>query len=292
MKLLTTAEAADYLRLKERKLYELVAERQIPCSKITGKWLFPQDELDRWVNSGLSRPMGLGPPTAPPIMGGSQDTLLDWALRESRAGLAGLAEGSEAGYRRFLKGEVLAAAIHFHSETAADANVAMVSAEPALLDAVLIGFAQREQGWLVARGNPKELSGVADVVARKARVVLRPDGAGARQLLEVEMGKAGLDLSHLTVAAEPAPTGTDVGHAIKAGQADTGIATRSVAEAHGLDFLPIAIEHFDLLLRQRDYFRPPFQRLLEQLRRPQFHAQAESLGGLDVSVAGHVRWSP
>jgi excisionase family DNA binding protein len=40
--LLTTDEAAEYLRLSERKLYELVAERAVPCSKVTGRWLFPR----------------------------------------------------------------------------------------------------------------------------------------------------------------------------------------------------------------------------------------------------------
>ena len=49
LSLLTTAEAADYLRLKERKLYELVADRQIPCTKVTGKWLFSRADLDRWL---------------------------------------------------------------------------------------------------------------------------------------------------------------------------------------------------------------------------------------------------
>ena len=55
--MLTTAEAADYLRLKERKLYELVAERQIPCTKVTGKWLFSRADLDRWLLAGMARPM-------------------------------------------------------------------------------------------------------------------------------------------------------------------------------------------------------------------------------------------
>ena len=49
MEFLTTSEAADYLRLGERKLYELVTEGAIPCSKVTGKWLFPRHELDLWV---------------------------------------------------------------------------------------------------------------------------------------------------------------------------------------------------------------------------------------------------
>ena len=88
LELLTTAEAAEYLRLKERKLYELVAARQIPCTKVTGKWLFPRADLDRWLLSGMVRPEGVVPADPPPIVGGSHDPLLQWALSESRAGLA------------------------------------------------------------------------------------------------------------------------------------------------------------------------------------------------------------
>src|SRR5262245_66357138 len=156
LQLLTTAEAAEYLRIKERKLYELVAEQAIPCTKVTGKWLFPRADLDRWLLAGMARPLGVVPADPPPIVGGSHDPLLEWALSESRAGLAMLPEGSEAGYQRFLKGELVAAAIHFHdlAEPEADANPIRVGAEPGLHDAVLIGFAAREQGLIVAAGNP------------------------------------------------------------------------------------------------------------------------------------------
>ena len=54
--LLTTEEAADYLRLSERKLYELVANGAVPCTKVTGKWLFPKGALDRWLAAGLAMP--------------------------------------------------------------------------------------------------------------------------------------------------------------------------------------------------------------------------------------------
>lgn len=70
--MLTTSEAADYLRLGERKLYELVAEGAIPCTKVTGKWLFPRDELDRWMLSGLMRPSGMMTADPPLIVGGSK----------------------------------------------------------------------------------------------------------------------------------------------------------------------------------------------------------------------------
>src|SRR5499426_2111657 len=93
--LLTTDEAATYLRLSERKLYELVANGAVPCTKVTGKWLFPKAALDRWLAAGLLTP-ALSHAPAPPIVGGSHDPLLEWALRESASGLANLPEGSEA----------------------------------------------------------------------------------------------------------------------------------------------------------------------------------------------------
>src|SRR6202042_475420 len=77
MEFLTTSEAADYLRLGERKLYELVTAGAIPCSKVTGKWLFPRHELDLWVLSGMARPAGMLTAEPPPVVGGSQDELLD-----------------------------------------------------------------------------------------------------------------------------------------------------------------------------------------------------------------------
>src|SRR3954454_20021475 len=112
--LLTTEEAAVYLRLSERKLYELVANGAVPCTKVTGRWLFPRAALDRWVMAGLIAPAALARVAAPPIVGGSHDPLLEWALRESGSGLASLPEGSERGLRRLTDGEVIIAAIHLH----------------------------------------------------------------------------------------------------------------------------------------------------------------------------------
>src|SRR2546430_3983908 len=109
--LLTTDEAADYLRLSERKLYELVANEVVPCTKVTGKWLFPKAALDRWLAAGLLTP-ALARAPAPPIVGGSHDPLLEWALRESASGLASLPEGSEAGLQRLAPGEGTPGALH------------------------------------------------------------------------------------------------------------------------------------------------------------------------------------
>ena len=289
--LLTTDEAADYLRLSERKLYELVAARAVPCSKVTGRWLFPRAALDRWVSAGLIAPAGLVQAAAPPIVGGSHDPLLEWALRESNAGLASLPEGSEEGLRRLTQSEVMVAAIHLHRLDGDDetANLDAVTDAPGLHDAVVLGFARREQGILVAPGNPLALSDMASIATSRARMAQRPAGAGAQLLLLALLARANISLDDLKLAKPAFPTGPDIAQAIRADRIDCGIATRSVARATGLDFLPLAWERFDLVLRQRDYFMPGPQALFDFMRASVLRDRAAELGGYDVSDAGAVR---
>ncbi|HYM30153.1 MAG TPA: helix-turn-helix transcriptional regulator [Candidatus Cybelea sp.] len=289
--LLTTDEAADYLRLSERKLYALVAQGAVPCTKVTGRWLFPRAALDRWVMAGLIAPSALARLPAPPIVGGSHDPLLDWALRESGCGLASLPEGSEEGLRRLARGEVVAASIHLHSLEGDDeqANLAAVADAPGLHDAVVIAFARREQGILVAPGNPKKLSDIVSVAKRGARMAQRPAGAGAQLLLLAVLARAGIAADMLTLVKPVCPTGPDIAQAVRSGRADCGIATRSVALAAGLEFLPLAWERFDLVLRQRDYFSPGLQTLFGFLRTTVLRERASELGGYDVDTIGEVR---
>jgi putative molybdopterin biosynthesis protein len=105
---------------------------------------------------------------------------------------------------------------------------------------------------LVAPGNPLKLSSIADVAAKRARITMRPKGAGAQLLLLTLLHRAEYTFDQLTVVSPVSPTGPDIAQAVRAGRADTGIATRGVANAAGLDFVPIVWENFDLVMRQHD----------------------------------------
>ena len=288
--MLTTNEAADYLRLGERKLYELVADGAIPCTKVTGKWLFPRDALDRWILSSLVRPAGMTSADAPLIVGGSQDALLEWSLRESGSGLATLVEGTEAGMGRVLRGEAIAAAIHYHTHEADDdANVTAVQTMSGLHDAVLVGFVRREQGLLVPPGNPKNLTSLPDIIATGATMAVRQRGAGAQMLLEALLKQHGVKPRDLKQLAPPCLTGPDLASAIRAGEADCGIATRAAARGAGLDFVPVIWENFDLAMRQRSYFKPALQALINFTAQPRFRQRAKTLTGYDTAPAGTIR---
>ncbi|HEY3147068.1 MAG TPA: substrate-binding domain-containing protein, partial [Dongiaceae bacterium] len=103
------------------------------------------------------------------------------------------------------------------------------------------------------------------------------------------LARAGLAPAALAKVMPPCPTGPDIAQAVRAGRADCGIATRSVALAANLDFVPLAWERFDLVLRQRDYFLSPQQALFAFLRTAAFAGRAGELTGYDVSEAGQVR---
>jgi excisionase family DNA binding protein len=287
---LTTEEAAGYLRLKERKLYELVANGAVPCTKISGKWLFPRAALDRWLEAGLARPEGMQAVRPPPIIGGSQDSLLEVAVRDSSCGLALLAEGSQAGLDRLVRGEVAIAAIHLHATPDDDeANPAAIRAEPGLFDAVVIGFARREQGLLVLPGNPLGIIGLASAVAKRARFARRQKGAGAQLLLNSLIEREAVPEQAMVLADGICATGQDLALAIRTGRADCGIASRAIASAFGLDFLPLVWEHVDLAMRRRTYFEPATQMLLAWMRGDAMRARALELGGYDLSRSGAVR---
>lgn len=296
MEFLTTSEAADYLRLGERKLYELVTTGAIPCTKVTGKWLFPRHELDLWVLSGLARPAGMLIAEPPPVVGGSHDELLDWSLRESGSGLGSMSEGSVRGLERLQRNEVMAAAVHFHGldasdDLAGDASIEALRAAPDLHDAVLVAFVRREQGLVLPQGNPKHLHGLTDVLALGARMAMRQQGTGAQMLLDVLLKRAGASTRELRQVATPSLTGPDLAELVRAGQADCGIATRATARSAGLDFVPLIWENFDLAMRQRSYFRPAMQALIRFLAERRLRQRAEELTGYDPSPAGQIRYA-
>lgn len=289
MEMMNSGEAAAYLRLSERKLYELVATGAIPCSKVTGRWVFPRDALDRWVLSGLQRPPGFTPAEPPPIVGGSQDDLLTWCLRQSGSGLALLTEGTQRGIERLREREVIAAAIHYHSGDD-DPNVAAMTAMRDFSDALLVGFARREQGLVLPSGNPRSVTDFDHVVAEGLSIAIRQPGAGARMLLDQLLTSRGLAVEMIRRGPSVCLTGPEVAAAVREGNADCGIATRAVASGAGLHFVPIAWEGFDLAMRQRSFFTPAVQALVAFLRQPAVRAQADVLGGYDLSPAGTIRY--
>lgn len=286
--LLNTKEVAAYLRIKERKVYELLKDKSIPASRVTGKWLFDKDRIDEWLAAGIEGDHGdgHGAPNRPPIVAGSADPLLEWALRESGSGLALNAGGSLDGLARYRAGEAMACGMHVRADDGSY-NVEVVR-DAGIRGAVLIHWAQREQGVVVAPGNPKGITGIADLKTKGARMVRRQDGAGSRILFDQLVADAGMDPSDLDTVAQPAHSETELALAVSEGKADAGLCVADAARQYRLDFIALTRERYDLLVNRCEYFEPGFQALLAFTRTEAFAQRVGEMAGYDVSDLGTV----
>ena len=284
----STREIAALLRMTERTVYELVRERQIPTVRVAGKWLFPRDLVERWLEENTeAKSLSARADRTPPVLAGSHDPLLDWAVRESGCGLALLCDGSEDGLRRVSAREATVAALHLLDDDGGY-NREAFDALPHRGAMVLVEWARRRQGLIVAPGNPLALDGLARAAAAGARTVARQAGSGSRRLLERLAIRDGVSPQALLDGADTARSESEVAEAIVAGRADCGLAIEAAARQHRLDFVPLHEERVDLLTRRFDWFEPPMQTLLAFCRSEAFRARAATLPGYDVAALGRV----
>ncbi|MCC5954810.1 MAG: helix-turn-helix transcriptional regulator [Natronohydrobacter sp.] len=287
--LLTTGEVADYLRVKERTIYEMVARQTIPFSRATGKLLFPRRLIDAWLEAQTDLPTnGIAP--APLIYAGSNDPLLEWAIRQSGSGLAVLARGSVQGLEDLAARRAVLAGSHLLDPDTGVWNLAAARSHLPGTGHVLIHWARRTQGLITATGNPRAVMGLRDAADRGLRFAIRAAGAGSTRLLEVLLAREGLTMASLSILDHPAETHADLAVLIETGEADLGLGLQ--AAAGGMGFLPLVVdESFDIAMTRRNYFEPPFQAILTFARSEIFARRAAHLGGYDLSDLGKILWN-
>ncbi len=286
--LMTTREVADYLRIKERKVYDLVQTRRIPCTRVTGKWLFPRSMIDLWVLRNTEFHGPAPRPEAPPVIGGSHDPLLEWAVRESGSELATLFDGSLDGVRRVIGQQARACGVHVINADDGSYNTHLIDQNLGRAETVLLQWAWRDQGLITAAGNPLAIHSLADVVERGIRLTDRQQSAGSHLLLTHLLAPLGAQPDTLNRVARPARNESDAALAVADGVADAALGIAAVANQYRLNFIPLHRERYDLLLTRRDYFEPSLQALFNFARTDAFAEKARALGGYDISNLGQV----
>ena len=152
----------------------------------------------------------------------------------------------------------------------------------------LVHLAQREQGILVARGNPKRISNLKDLARSGVRFVNRQAGSGTRVLLDHELKKQNIDPARIAGYEREEFTHMAVGVAVASGLADAGLGVRAAATALDLDFIPLADEEYDLVMAQTFYESERGAKLMGIIGSDAFKAAVAALGGYDPQRAGEV----
>ena len=187
------------------------------------------------------------------------------------------------------RGEAHLAGTHLLDPETGEYNTAYVRRYLPGQRVALVTLAGREQGWLVARGNPLGLSGWDDAARPDVRLVNRQRGAGTRVLLDYELGRRGIapaavrgyereEYTHLAVAA-----------AVASGAADAGLGIQAAARALRLDFVPLAHEPYELAIPQAVYESERLRPLLDLLTDDAFRAAVAAMPGYDTTPMGATR---
>ena len=286
---LTTRELAELLRIKERKVYDLAASGQVPCSRAMGKLLFSRDAIEAWIAAGQTGPMhSHHDRSRPNVFLGSHDPLLEWALRESRSGLATYFDGSSDGLRRFIANEGIATGLHLHDVETGDWNVPQIAMQCGGLPVVLVEWAKRQRGLILRPRMKKKVRELADVGG--LRFATRQEDAGAQLLLIELLAKADVptkDIKSTAVVRSEA----DAALSVLEEKADVSFGLESLAVQYRLSFVPILEERFDLLVDRRAWFEAPMQTFLGFCRSAAFRKRAADFAGYDVSEAGRVHFN-
>jgi len=294
--LLSTKEVARLLNVNEKMVYTLVAEKGLPASKVTGKWLFPRHLVEQWVetqtinypDTGKLLPLQQGIL----ILAGSNDPLLDRSISlfnsHFQAPLAVFGNlGSMGGLRALRQNLCHIASSHLLQEDQEEYNFDYASQELDFMPAV-VNFCRREQGIMVAQGNPRKISSVADLAGPGIRIVNRSLGTGTRLLLDRELKKAGIEGEKIDGYGNEMHRHLDVGLEILAGRADAGPGIGTIAGLLNIGFIPIRWERFDLMVLKDRFFDEGVQRFLGLLHEKEFKQQGEQFSGYDLSASGKM----
>ncbi len=294
--LLTTKEVSKFLNINEKMVYTLVSDKGLPASKVTGKWLFPKNLVEQWIQiNTINYPKTAQSPSvseAVLIIAGSNDLLLDKVISLYNTRFQGTIAvfgnlGSMGGLQALRQNFCHIASSHLLQDGGDEYNFKFADRELDHMPA-MINFCRREQGILVQKGNPKKIKTVSDLSQAGVCIVNRPLGTGTRLLLDQELRKIAVSSGKIDGYANEVHRHLDVGLEIIAGRADAGLGIHAVAGLLDIDFVPLRWERYDLMVYKERFFDVNVQNFLDLLHAKQFSELTESLPGYDVQQSGRM----
>jgi len=222
---------------------------------------------------------------------GSHDNILDllasFLMRHDPAyRLASSHVGSMGGLAALADGSALFAGSHLFDLESGDYNFPFLDKYLSGVPLAVINLAVRQQGLILAKGNPKKIAGVGDLGRVGIRFVNRQRGAGTRILFDWSLTRAGITPERVTGYDFEEFTHMAVAVNVQSGAADCGMGIFAAAKALGLDFIPVARERYDLVIPEAYLDDPRVRAMLEIIADPAFTSRVNALGGYETSLSG------
>jgi len=180
------------------------------------------------------------------------------------------------------------AGIHLLDEETGEYNYPYVKRVLPGLEVAIVHLAYRIQGLMYNQGNPKEITGIADLKRKDIVFVNRQKGAGTRVLLDIQMRQLGIQPHEIKGYDREMDTHLAVGTAIARGEADVALGIEAAARSCNLDFLPLFRERYDLVMPRENYRSKLLAPLLSTIISDEFREVVDKAGGYDTTQTGAV----
>jgi putative molybdopterin biosynthesis protein len=228
------------------------------------------------------------------VIGSHDNTLdvIDSMLRRThpRFRLTSAHVGSLGGLLALSRGQCHLAGCHLLDEGTGEYNRQAMRDHLKGVPSLLVHLADREQGFLVLPGNPKGITTFEDLLREDVSFINRQRGSGTRVLLDYELKKRGILPTKVRGYRDEEYTHMNVAAAVLSGRADCALGVRAAAVALGLDFIPVGVEQYDLVVAKAWADDERMQALLEVIRSPEFREAVTAMGGYDAGRSGEILW--
>lgn len=307
-KALTPQDVADILKITKNTVYELVKRGELSGYKVGNKLRVELRDVEIYKNKSRSKTgdeKNLVVEKANPaafeydnisykqdsahrgfvICG--QDPMLDaltMYLQRQFKSINFLRSylGSYNGLHALYQGEVDITSSHLWDGDTGEYNTPFVSRIIPGIPTVIIHLAERVQGFYVANGNPKNVKGWADLARNDITIVNKEKGSGTRILLDENLRKLGIPGSSINGYNRESTSQLAIISTIARGGADIGIGVKNTGYFEKeIDFIPLQIEQYDMVMKKEDIIKEPFQTILKILSSPEFQYEIKSIGGYD-----------
>ena len=285
-------QVSSYLHLNEKKIYSLVSKGTIPATKITGKWMFPKELIDKWMldstHNGLLNDRL--------IIAGSDDPLLHRIINEftellgNKAVISYTATGTRNGLELLNANKVDACCIHWGPENESYLR------HPSLLQQysqnhnwVLIRAFRREQGLIYNSALIEETPEIPEIFDQKYRWTIRQASSGSQRFLMEVLSKHHLNADMLNVVSTTLSE-REAAASINLKKADIAPGTHAIANEFGLDFISLGWEVLDFAIPRNIWFRHLFHDLINRIKSATGQRYADELGGYQIINSGKLIW--
>jgi excisionase family DNA binding protein len=297
--LMSTKEVAAYLGIHEKQVYALIKANQIPCTRVTGKWVFPKHIIDEWLTSNINRDSISSQKNkrgdADTIFAaGSNDPILDIlmnGIKKENVYIFSCSTGSMEGLNLLKQGMVDVSWCHLLDPESGEYNIPHLKEYYPTMKIALVHLFYREIGFLSSPSLSSPVNDFADLGNGAIRFINRQKGSGTRILLDHHLKNQNIDSAGISGYDREVYTHFEVGLNILSGAADAGIATIAVSKLFGLPFVPIIRESFDMVLTQSTFFKKSIQSFIQQLSSDEFRNEVKPLGDYDFTESGKIIYS-